>query len=188
MRDGTETRERIERTALTLFVRHGVAGTSIRDIARGAGVSQGAMYNHYPSKDELAWRLFAANFSQMGTELRRAAREEATLEDKLRAMIGYVFERFDRDWVLVSYVFLARHMHLKNVTGELGNPYLAFRSVISREIRMNTIPAQDPDLAASLVTGAIIQVIDTKILGYLKGNLARRTGDVAAACVAMLQR
>ena len=33
MRDGRQTRERIERAALRLFVQSGVAETSIRDIA-----------------------------------------------------------------------------------------------------------------------------------------------------------
>ena len=102
MRDGRQTRERIERAALRLFVRGGVAETSIRDIAVEAGVSQGAMYNHYRSKDELAWHLFADNFSEIGAELRRIARGDAPLADRLRAMIGHVFELFDRDWETVS--------------------------------------------------------------------------------------
>ncbi|MEE9208885.1 MAG: TetR family transcriptional regulator, partial [Kiloniellales bacterium] len=59
MRNGTDTRERIERAALKLFATKGVAATSIRDIAKAAGVSLGAMYNHYPSKDDLGWLLFS---------------------------------------------------------------------------------------------------------------------------------
>ncbi len=187
MRDGRQTRERIERAALRLFVQGGVAETSIRDIALEAGVSQGAMYNHYRSKDELAWHLFADNFSEIGSELRRIGRDEAPLADRLRAMIGHVFALFDRDWETVSYVFLARHMHLKQVTRHLGNPYVAFRTIIAREMRQGHIPRRDVDVAASLVTGAIIQVIDTRILGYIKGPLADQTDQVTEACVAILQ-
>ena len=186
MRDGLQTRERIERTALKLFVENGVTETSIRHIAREAGVSQGAMYNHFASKDDLAWSLFSENFSDIGNELRRIAAEEVTLYDKFHKMIGYVFERFEEDWTLVSYVFLVRHMHLKRVTRKLGNPYLAFRAVISQEIRRKTIPAQNLDVSASLVTGAIIQVIDTHILGQIRGELTKQTDRVAQACVAIL--
>ena len=71
----TDTRERIERSALRLFVEQGIAETSIREIARDAGVSQGAMYNHFVSKEELAWELFSENFSQIGHELRKVAAE-----------------------------------------------------------------------------------------------------------------
>ncbi|MBL8662459.1 MAG: helix-turn-helix transcriptional regulator, partial [Candidatus Odyssella sp.] len=62
MRDGSETKERIENAALTLFVKRGIAETSIRQIAKTAKVSLGAMYNHYKSKDELAEVLFAELF------------------------------------------------------------------------------------------------------------------------------
>ncbi len=186
MRDGWKTRELIERAALKLFVENGVTETSIRDIAREAGVSQGAMYNHYASKDDLAWSLFSENFSDIGNELRRIGAEEETLYDKFHSMIGYVFERFVEDWTLVSYVFLVRHMHLKRVTRKQGNPYLAFRTVITQEIRRKNIPPQNPDVAASLVTGAIIQVIDTHILGQIRGELTKQTDRVARACVAIL--
>jgi AcrR family transcriptional regulator len=186
MRDGRRTRERIERTALKLFVENGVTETSIRDIAREAGVSQGAMYNHYASKEDLAWILFSENFSEIGTELRRIAAEDATLCDKFHSMIGYVFKRFEEDWTLVSYVFLVRHKHLKRVTPRLGNPYLAFRMLISQEVRRKSIPPQNLDVAASLVTGAIIQVIDSHILGQIRGKLTKQTDQVARACVAIL--
>ncbi len=46
MRGGKGTKERIERAAIHLFVQNGISGTTIRDIAVKAGVSQGAMYNH----------------------------------------------------------------------------------------------------------------------------------------------
>lgn len=187
MRDGTRTRERIERAALKLFVEQGIAETSIRDIAREAGISQGAMYNHFESKEQLAWSLFAEHFSEFGQELHRLAQAHDTLEAKFRAMIAYVFERFDEDWLLVSYVFLARHLHLRRVTRKLGNPYIAFRAVIATAIRRGEIPRKDTDLAASLVVGAIIQVIDTKILGHIRGNLSASADITAAACTRLLQ-
>ena len=184
MRNGLRTRERIERAALELFVENGVTETSIRDIAREAGVSQGAMYNHYASKEALVWNLFAENFSEIGNELRHIAAQEEALYDKFHTMIGYVFKRFDEDWLLVSYVFLVRHTQLKWVTRKHGNPYRAFRAVISNEIRRGSIPPQNLDVSASLVTGAIIQVIDTHILGRIPGKLIRQTDRVTRACVA----
>jgi AcrR family transcriptional regulator len=187
MRDGSETKEKISRTALRLFVQKGVAETSIRDIATAAGISQGAMYNHYTSKDELAWELFSTNFSEIGHELRRRAKESETLEGKLRGMVRYVFEAFDRDWILVSFVFQARHGQLKRVTRRLGNPYLVFRTVIAEAMRHGEIPRRDPEVATSLVIGAIIQMIDSRILGRLKGALTQVADDAAMACVRLLK-
>jgi AcrR family transcriptional regulator len=187
MRNATRTKERIERSALRLFVERGVAGTSIRDIAAGARVSQGAMYNHYTSKDELASSLFAQSWAEIGAELRRRAREGATLDAKLRAMIGYVFKLFDEDWTLVTYVFLARHEQLLKIPVDLPNPYLVFRTVIVDAIQHEEIPRQNPDLATAMVMGAIVQVIDTKILGRIKPKLSGMTRAVARSCTAMLK-
>lgn len=44
---------RIEEAALELFTRQGFHGTNIRDIAEKAGVSQGAIYMYYPSKEAI---------------------------------------------------------------------------------------------------------------------------------------
>jgi AcrR family transcriptional regulator len=52
-------RGKVERAALDLFAAEGIDGVSIAEIAAAAGVSQGALYRHYPSKDELAWSLFS---------------------------------------------------------------------------------------------------------------------------------
>jgi len=43
----------IEEVALRLFIRQGYHGTSIRDVAREAGISIGNIYNYYPTKEAL---------------------------------------------------------------------------------------------------------------------------------------
>lgn len=196
MRDGTITKERIRSAALRLFVEQGIAETTIRDIAKAARVSQGAMYNHYRSKEDLAWELFSESFSAIGWELRRIQHEHASLEDKLAAMIRYVFELFDRNWLLVSFVFFARHEQLRKAahreqlrkaTGELGNPYVVFRSVVAEAMLRGEIPKRDPDLAAAMVTGAVIQVVDNKIFGRIKQSLSELSVAVAAGCLRLLQ-
>lgn len=152
------------------------------------------MYNHYTGKEDLAWQLFSANFSEFGLELRRIAREQPTLEEKFRAMIAYVFERFDEDWVSVSYVFFARHQFLERITRHHGNPYLAFRSVIAEAMARGEIPRQNTEVATSLVVGGIIQVIDTAILlarfngraRRRKSRLAGKSDAVATACSRLL--
>jgi AcrR family transcriptional regulator len=185
----TDTKERIERSAMRLFVERGFGETSIREIAIQAGVSQGAMYNHYVSKEELAWELFSRNFSQIGQELRQIAAEQGTIGAKLRDLVHHVFRRFDEDWVLVRYVFFARHQHLRRVNRRLGNPYMVFRTVIGEGVRNREIPRQDIELSTSMVTGAIIQTIDLKIISdRLDGPLADYSDAVATGCLRLLQK
>ena len=44
---------KIERAALRLFTRQGFHGTTVREIAHGAGVSMGKLYLYYPTKEEI---------------------------------------------------------------------------------------------------------------------------------------
>ncbi len=188
MRDGTVTKERIENAARHLFVRQGVNATSVREVAQLAGVSQGAMYNHYVSKEELAYVLFAEGWADMGVNLRRIARDHEGIEARFHEMVGYVLQRFDEDWIWVTYVFLARHENLRRVMRErLPNPYLTFQKVISDAIDEGEIPQQDLALATAMITGVIIQVIDSKILGQIRGRLGARAPYVAAAGVGLLR-
>jgi AcrR family transcriptional regulator len=48
-----ENQQRIEAAALALFTRQGFHGTNIREIAEQAGISTGAIYTYYPSKEAI---------------------------------------------------------------------------------------------------------------------------------------
>lgn len=48
-----DTKERILETALALFAQSGYLGTSMSDIAKQLGITKGALYKHYTSKQEI---------------------------------------------------------------------------------------------------------------------------------------
>ena len=48
-----DTKERILETALELFAESGYLGTSMSDIAKQLGITKGALYKHYASKQEI---------------------------------------------------------------------------------------------------------------------------------------
>jgi AcrR family transcriptional regulator len=48
-----ETRDRLLDAAARVFAKRGYDGTRVADIAAAAGVSNGALYAHFPSKAEL---------------------------------------------------------------------------------------------------------------------------------------
>src|SRR5262245_48903102 len=181
-----ETRERIERAALKYFVAKGIAATSIRDIADEARVSLGAMYNHYESKEELAWKLFIAGWDEIGEGMRQRARGQSDIAAKMHSMIEFVFRRYDEDWLLVTYVFRSRHQYLTRLPPTRGNPYTIFRMVIADAIRRGEVPAGDLELKTSLIVGAIVQPVDTRILFRLEGALSDSAGLTAECCARLL--
>lgn len=78
------TRRRLLERALALFQQRGVEATTMRDIARAAGLSLGAAYYHFPSKDALIFAYYEANTAEQ-----EAAAERAT--GGLREQLGADF-------------------------------------------------------------------------------------------------
>lgn len=76
------TRERVLDRALKLFQRRGVEGTTMRDIARAAGLSLGAAYYYFPSKQALLFAYYEANIDAVEAI---AAAATGTLRERLGA-------------------------------------------------------------------------------------------------------
>ena len=57
---GEHTRQEILNSAHQFFLKNGFHGTSMRQIAQGAGIAVGGIYNHFASKDEIFVAVLAA--------------------------------------------------------------------------------------------------------------------------------
>jgi AcrR family transcriptional regulator len=79
-----QTRERILGVAAEWFGAHGYAATSIRDIAREVGVTVGAIYVHFPSKDRLLVAVYEEGVRRIG-EAVDAVPESAEPWERLEA-------------------------------------------------------------------------------------------------------
>jgi AcrR family transcriptional regulator len=53
----TNMRERVEQAATELFFEHGFEATSVRMIADACGITPGALYNHFATKEELLFDI-----------------------------------------------------------------------------------------------------------------------------------
>lgn len=80
------TADRIANAALRLFAVHGLAGASMEQIRRAAGVSNGSLYHHFPSRADLAARLVVTGMAQS----QRAVQEALTNADDAQAGVRAV--------------------------------------------------------------------------------------------------
>ena len=126
----TDTKTRIGRAALALFVERGIAETSIRDITAAVGITEGALYRHYRSKEELAWALYGESFEAFAEDLIRVRAGEAGFAAELTAMVRTFFRFFDNDPDLFSYLLLAQHSEAKKVTSEMKSPVAVLRHCV----------------------------------------------------------
>ncbi|MEU9046345.1 MULTISPECIES: TetR/AcrR family transcriptional regulator [unclassified Kitasatospora] len=81
------TRGRLVEAGAGLFDRHGYAGATLGEIAAAAGVTKGALYFHFASKEELA----RAVFEQAERSLRAACGDQRAASSPLQGLIdaGY---------------------------------------------------------------------------------------------------
>lgn len=63
--DAEATRRKVLEAASVLFAEHGVDGTSIRDVARDAGVSLGLVHHYFGNKDALYQAAIAAMYAEL---------------------------------------------------------------------------------------------------------------------------
>ena len=187
MRDGSKTKALINRTALRLFSRKGVAETTIKDIAKAAKIAEGTLYRHYTSKEQLAEFLFMDNFTALGVQLQNVQARESTTRTKLLAIIHYFCDAYDKDSRVINYLFMTRHGFMRKLNPRLPNPYLVFRRVIREGMIHGDIPEQDPDVASSMVLGIVLQIIDTRILSSrIRQKISGLADHLTAACMRVL--
>ena len=183
MRDGTATRTRIDQTALRLFVSKGVTETTIKDIAKGARVAEGALYRHYVSKEDLVRGLFSSNYAAFGQALDKLQTSESGIRQKIRAMVHGFCKLFDSDPVLFRFLLLVQHEQLDKLTPEMQSPVNVVRDAIARAIRRKEIPRRDPEFLTAMVIGIVLQAATFKIYGRLAKPLSGLADDLVAACL-----
>ena len=72
-----EKHERILTEAARLFRERGLSGAGVAEIMKAAGLTHGAFYAHFPSKDALAAEAVERAFAQSGAELYASAKDAA---------------------------------------------------------------------------------------------------------------
>jgi AcrR family transcriptional regulator len=175
------TRERIERAAIQLFVEKGIDGTSVRDVARLVDISEGALYRHFTGKDELVWQVFERHYVAFAGRLEALAAPENTARAKLAAMIRGFCQAYEEDPLLFRFLLFVQHGQLKKLAPGSPTPVDAVQNVIADGIAAREIPDQPAALAAALVFGIVLQPVTFTAYGRLSDSLTSVCDRLIAA-------
>ena len=181
-----ETKSRLERAALTLFVARGVAETTTKEIAMAASVAEGTIYRYFPSKEQLALDLFLRHHQGLAEALAEAQRPAKGLRAKVEAIVRCYCEWADRDWTLFAYHLLNQHSFLIQVPDDMANPVTVVRDVISQAMKAGEIPKRNIDLVAASAIGVVMQAATYKVYGRFTGDLSDHVRFFADAAWAVL--
>lgn len=163
----SDTKHRLERAAIRLFVDKGVTDTSVRDIARAVDITEGALYRHFASKEELVWRVFEQHYVAFASRLQALADDATTTHDKLRQMIRGFCEAYDDDPVLFRFLLFVQHGQLPKLPPDAMTPVDVMRRVLEGGMATGDIPAQHPALATALVFGVVLEPAQFAAYGQL---------------------
>jgi AcrR family transcriptional regulator len=92
MAPSVSVKDSVRTAAVDLFARHGFANTSVQQIVDAAGVTKGAMYHYFRSKDDLLVGIYEHLLTLQGEHLAAIVATGDTTAQKLRAACIDVIE------------------------------------------------------------------------------------------------
>ena len=171
------TKERILETALALFAQSGYLGTSMHDIAKELGITKGALYKHYASKQAIFDAImkstaaqYEADTDKIHIHVQNVQRDipvfteitEDALFEKVRQIFEYslhndAISRFRRMMTIEQFRSpeLAALYSKRYVERILRYHAGIFRALIAA----GEIVAEDPDALAMMYVAPVITLI-----------------------------
>jgi AcrR family transcriptional regulator len=156
-----ERREQLIRAAIGLFASKGFSGTTTKEIAAAAGVTEALIFRHFPTKDALyeallLWRMEHSRFADYEMAVREiAARrdDEELLRSVARGMLA--FHRENVDFLrLMFFAGLENHSLAERFRTRHIKPFVEFLAeYIAERQREGAFCDVDPEAAVQLIIG-----------------------------------
>lgn len=157
MKRAQVTKEKIERAALTLFAERSFAGTSIKEIASMAGITDAALYRHYPSKEAMGNEIFHKYYSGMASLIAECIASEQTTSARIKAIINTFGECFNSDPTLFRFLLLTQHTFLNEMPRGKENIGDIIAEMMAEGIRSKELTIKDPVMASAILIGSVLQ-------------------------------
>jgi AcrR family transcriptional regulator len=162
-----ETRQRILTAALLVFAQNGYDASGVAEICSQAGVSKGAFYHHFPSKQAVFMSLLTEWLQTLDRQLALIHQENETIPQTLLEMTNLMQGLFNnaRSYLPVFLEFWAQAIREPQVWQALISPYHRyqefFTGLMSEGIAQGSLKPIDPKVAAvtvvSLAVGLLLQ-------------------------------
>ncbi|WP_414641747.1 TetR/AcrR family transcriptional regulator [Actinocrinis sp.] len=155
--------ERLLAASLRLFAQQGFEGTSVQEIVAAAGVTKGAMYHYFASKDELLYQIYHRLLGLQTQRLTTIADGPGSAEQRVRAAAADVVESTlsSIDEAIVSF----RSIHMLplpqrvQVRAERRRYHERFRALVEEGQREGALRKDVPaDVAVHFFFGSVNQL------------------------------
>lgn len=180
----------IRRAAIACFAEKGYDGTRIADIARRAGVSVAALYNHYPSVQALAQDVYLTHFRAYSEELASIVGDTEDACEGARRIVAATMARYREDPAAFTFVSQRLPSFLGGLPGDIALPLDIVARLVVRGQEANVFAPGDPALLATMFLGALLRVVFMVEFQDLHGFRLDAAHDalIESRCVALLRR
>jgi AcrR family transcriptional regulator len=154
-----QTRARLLKAAGEVFAKHGYDRASLDDVAAAAGLTKGAVYSSFASKDELFYALMHERIDERLASVAAALDRQTTLENTTRdagaAVAGLIFSQ--AEWHLLFIEFWARAVRDPGLQEEFARQRRSARKLVARFIEQQAhqlrieLPAPADQLAVTVL-------------------------------------
>jgi AcrR family transcriptional regulator len=164
-------RKRIVDAAILIFGEMGYQRATIQDVVRASGLSVGAVYSHFRSKEELFVVACQCQMEEQKVELRLRMAELSPLSDRLRSAVDYAVasgmeDSNERSFRAHSWTQAAESPELRQILRDRHTEMVAFsRLVLQEAVVRGELPGWiDADRIASafvtLIDGFVVRAIE----------------------------
>jgi TetR/AcrR family transcriptional repressor of nem operon len=188
------TRTQILETAALAFAERGFDAVSLNELIRASGVTKGAFYFHFASKDELALATFRTKQQELIALLRAdGPSETAGAEDRIASLLRRRAQLLRDNPSLGCVARLGSEL---NVRSEPGSAYASFQDVAleliagivdhgrrTREFRADL----DPEATARAIFAWILGLDTLSLLSSRGRDLASRSEEALALLLPALR-
>jgi len=172
------TRTNILLSAVGLFARYGYNLTGVAEICTAAGVSKGAFYHHFSSKQSVFLAIFNDWMNLLDQQIQSARQSTETVPQALEKMLGLFETVFLQagGYLPMFLEFWSQASHDPLIWQVVIEPYQRYRryftALIQEGIIEGTIRKIDPQIAAStlvsLTLGLLLQgLLDPKGMDWV---------------------
>jgi AcrR family transcriptional regulator len=155
------TKDKVLAAAMELFARQGYHATSVPDIQRQAGVSTGAIYRHFASKDDIAAAVYAAALRAIGATFQQSLAGDQDFFERFGALVRGLFALTENDPHLIEYGLYVKHREIGRDIGPIcsSEPFLYLQARVADAMRSGQLRPGDVILTTATLMGPVQRVI-----------------------------
>lgn len=180
------TRIGLQDAAVRLGVRDGIQSASVRTIAREAGVTEGAVYKHFGSKNDLIREAYTAIVDEMARDKLVLMEAELPFAHAIRSWVKLTFKYFDGNRDAFTYVLLMPHQMAETLGDVYTKQGALFRDFLVAAQRSGEAKKMDVDLAYALFTGCVLNIPRLITEGVLEGPAMKYADETAEVMLGIL--